>query len=75
VEELGGAFGAIDELKRRLVRSQAERVRASNRESRRWSRQLLHRDRGLTAGGDGEIDNVLKVDHKVEAEQIDEVER
>src|ERR1700735_1219055 len=27
VEELGGAFEAIDELKRRLVRSQAERVR------------------------------------------------
>ncbi len=28
VEALGGAFEAIDELKRRLVRSQAERVRA-----------------------------------------------
>ena len=37
VQSMGGAFGAIDELKRRLVRSQAERVRASSWGSRRSS--------------------------------------
>jgi len=76
VEELGGAFEAIDELKRRLVRSQAERVRRIES-----GEQLVVGVNAFTETapsplvGDGEIDNVLKVDHKVEAEQIDEVER
>jgi (2R)-ethylmalonyl-CoA mutase len=76
VEALGGAFEAIDELKRRLVRSQAERVRRIESGD-----QLVVGVNAFTETtpsplvGDGEIDNVLKVDHKVEAEQIVEVER
>ena len=37
VQALGGAFEAIDELKRRLVRSQAERVRRIESGEQRWS--------------------------------------
>ena len=51
VQAMGGAFAAIDELKRRLVRSQAERVRRielGGAESRR--RELLHRDRAVAVG-------------------------
>jgi ethylmalonyl-CoA mutase len=76
VEALGGAFEAIDELKRRLVRSQAERVRRIESGA-----QLVVGVNVFTETapsplvGDGEIDNVLKVDHKVEAEQIIEVEQ
>ena len=76
VEALGGAFESIDELKRRLVRSQAERVRRIESGS-----QLVVGVNVFTETapsplvGDGEIDNVLKVDHTVEAQQIDEVER
>ncbi len=76
VEALGGAFQAIDELKRRLVRSQAERVRrietgeqlvvGVNRFTETAPSPLL---------GDGEFENILKVDHRVEAEQIADVER
>ncbi len=48
VEALGGAFEAIDELKRRLVRSQAERVRRiESGDAEGGRRQLLHRDRAL----------------------------
>ena len=50
VEELGGAFEAIDELKRRLVRSQAERVRRiESGAAEGGRRQLLHRDGALAA--------------------------
>ncbi len=76
VQELGGAFEAIDELKRRLVRSQAERVRrievgelkvvGVNSFTETATSPLL---------GDGEIENILKVDHRVEAEMIADVER
>ena len=76
VQELGGAFEAIDELKRRLVRSQAERVRRIESGA-----QLVVGVNCFTETapspllGDGEFENILKVDHNVEAEQIVEVER
>ena len=48
---LGGAFEAVDELKRRLVRSQAERVRRiETGRAAGGRRQLLHRDRAVAAG-------------------------
>ena len=48
VEALGGAFEAIDELKRRLVRSQAERVRRIEIGRAEGGRgELLHRDGAL----------------------------
>ena len=76
VEALGGAFEAIDELKRRLVSSQAERVRRIES-----GRQKVIGVNCFTETapspllGDGEFDNVMRVDHGVEAEQIEEVER
>jgi (2R)-ethylmalonyl-CoA mutase len=76
VQQLGGAFEAIDELKRRLVRSQAERVRrievgeltvvGVNSFTETAPSPLL---------GDGAIENILRVDHRVEAEMIADVER
>ncbi len=76
VEALGGAFEAIDELKRRLVRSQAERVRRIE-----TGEQLVVGVNSFTETapspllGEGEFDNILRVDHRVEAEQIADVER
>ena len=76
VEALGGAFEAIDELKRRLVSSQAERVRRIES-----GRQKVIGVNCFTETapspllGDGEFDNVMRVDHGVEAQQIEEVER
>src|SRR6202035_2163372 len=76
VEELGGAFEAIDELKGRLVPSQAERLRRIE-----TGEQLVVGVNCFTETapspllGDGEFENVLKVDHRVEAEQIEEVGR
>ena len=76
VEALGGAFEAIDELKRRLVRSQAERVRRiESGEQKVVGVNVFTETAPSPLVGDGEIDNVLKVDHKVEAEQIIEVEQ
>ncbi len=76
VEALGGAFEAIDELKRRLVRSQAERVRRIESGAQLVVGVNCYTETAASPlVGDGEIDNVLKVDHAVEAEQIDEVER
>jgi (2R)-ethylmalonyl-CoA mutase len=76
VEALGGAFEAIDELKRRLVSSQAERDRRNES-----GRQKVIGVNCFTETapspllGDGEFDNVMRVDHGVEAQQIEEVER
>ncbi|HXY27406.1 MAG TPA: methylmalonyl-CoA mutase family protein, partial [Acidimicrobiales bacterium] len=71
VEALGGAFGAIDELKRRLVRSQAERVRRiETGEQKVVGVNCFTETAPSPLLGDGEIDNILKVDHHVEAEQI-----
>ncbi|MHB8681877.1 MAG: protein meaA [Acidimicrobiales bacterium] len=67
---LGGAFEAVDELKRRLVRSQAERVR------RIETGELLVVGVNSFTGtepspllaGDGGVSTILKVDPAVEAE-------
>ncbi len=76
VEALGGAFEAIDELKRRLVRSQAERVRRiETGEQKVVGVNCFTETAPSPLLGDGEIDNILKVDHHVEAEQIADVTR
>src|SRR6202453_2761840 len=76
VEELGGAFEAIDELKRRLVRSQAERVRRiESGQQKVVGVNCFTETAPSPLLGDGEFDNVLRVDHRVEAEQIEEVGR
>jgi (2R)-ethylmalonyl-CoA mutase len=76
VEALGGAFEAIDELKRRLVRSQAERVRRiESGEQKVVGVNCFEETAPSPLLGDGEFENILKVDHNVEAEQIVEVER
>jgi (2R)-ethylmalonyl-CoA mutase len=76
VEALGGAFGAIDELKTRLVRSQAERVRRiENGEQRVVGVNCFTETAPSPLTADGDIENILKVDHRVEAEQIADVER
>jgi (2R)-ethylmalonyl-CoA mutase len=76
VQALGGAFEAIDELKRRLVRSQAERVRRiESGELKVVGVNCFTETTASPLLGDGEIENILKVDHRVEAEQIADVER
>ncbi len=76
VEALGGAFEAIDELKRRLVRSQAERVRRiESGEQKVVGVNCYTETAPSPLLGDGELENILKVDHNVEAEQIAEVVR
>jgi (2R)-ethylmalonyl-CoA mutase len=76
VEALGGAFEAIDELKARLVRSQAERVRRiETGEQRVVGVNCFTETAPSPLTGDGEIENILKVDHRVEAEQIADIER
>ena len=76
VEALGGAFEAIDELKSRLVRSQAERVRRiETGEQRVVGVNCFTETAPSPLTGDGEIENIMKVDHRVEAEQIADVER
>src|SRR5271154_2475880 len=76
VEALGGAFGAIDELKARLVRSQSERVRRiETGEQRVVGVNCFTETAPPPLPGDGEIENILKVDHRIEAEQIADGER
>ena len=76
MEALGGAFEAIDELKRRLVRSQAERVRRiESGEQKVVGVNCFTETAPSPLLGDGEFENILKVDHRVEAEQIEDVER
>jgi (2R)-ethylmalonyl-CoA mutase len=76
VQALGGAFEAIDELKRRLVRSQAERVRRiESGELKVVGVNCFTETAASPLLGGGEIENILKVDHRVEAEQIADVER
>ena len=75
VQALGGAFEAIDELKRRLVRSQAERVRRiETGELKVVGVNCFSETTASPLLGDGEIENILKVDHRVEAEQVADVE-
>ncbi len=76
VEALGGAFEAIDELKRRLVGSQAERVRRiETGEQKVIGVNCFTETAPSPLLGDGEIENILRVDHRVEAEQIVDLER
>ena len=76
VQALGGAFEAIDELKRRLVRSQAERVRRiETGELKVVGVNTFTETTPSPLLGDGEIDNILKVDHRVEAEMVADVDR
>jgi ethylmalonyl-CoA mutase len=76
VEALGGAFEAIDELKRRLVRSQSDRVRHIE-----TGEQLVVGVNAFTETapspllGDGEFEAILKVDPRVEAEMVADVGR
>ena len=75
---LGGAFEAIDELKARLVRSQAERVRRiETGELPGGRRQLLHRDATPSPLERRRRDRrtILRVDPAVEAELRADVER
>jgi (2R)-ethylmalonyl-CoA mutase len=76
VQALGGAFEAIDELKRRLVRSQSERLRRIET----GELEVIGVNSFTEAApspllGDGEIENILRVDQHVEAEQIADIER
>jgi (2R)-ethylmalonyl-CoA mutase len=76
VQALGGAFEAIDELKRRLVRSQAERVRRiESGEQMVVGVNCFTETAPSPLLGDGEAENILKVDHRVEAEMIADVQR
>ncbi len=73
---MGGAFAAIDELKRRLVRSQAERVRRIELgEQKVVGVNCFTETAPSPLVGDDAAGNILKVDPKVEAEQIKDVER
>ena len=73
---LGGAFAAIDELKTRLVRSQAERVRRiETGEQQVVGVNCFTETAPSPLTADGDMENILKVDHRVEAEQIADVER
>ncbi|MHB1517734.1 MAG: protein meaA [Acidimicrobiales bacterium] len=70
VIELGGAFEAIDELKSRLVASQAERVRrieAGEQQVVGVNCFTESADSPLTPSGDG-VGSILRVDPAVEAE-------
>jgi (2R)-ethylmalonyl-CoA mutase len=76
VQALGGAFEAIDELKRRLVRSQAERVRRiESGELKVVGVNSFTETAPSPLLGDGEFENILKVDHRVEAEMVADVDR
>jgi (2R)-ethylmalonyl-CoA mutase len=76
VEALGGAFEAIDELKMRLVRSQAERVRRiENGEQQVIGVNAFTETAPSPLTGDGEIENIMRVDPRVESQQIEELQQ
>jgi (2R)-ethylmalonyl-CoA mutase len=76
VEALGGAFGAIDELKMRLVRSQSERVRRiETGEQRVIGVNAFTETAPNPLTGDAEIESILKVDPRLEAESARDVAR
>ena len=65
-----------DELKRRLVRSQAERLRRiETGELKVIGVNSFTETAPSPLLGDGEIENILRVDHNVESEQIVDLER
>src|SRR3984957_18494590 len=69
VEELGGAFEAIDELKRRLVRSQSDRVRRiETGEQQVVGVNCFTETAPSPLTGDEGAESILKVDPTVEAE-------
>ena len=76
VEALGGAFAAIDELKTRLVRSQAERVRRIETGEQRVIGVNAFTETAASPLTDGAgIESILKVDPHLEAELADDVVR
>ncbi|HEY1829735.1 MAG TPA: methylmalonyl-CoA mutase family protein [Acidimicrobiales bacterium] len=72
---LGGAFEAIDELKTRLVRSQAERVRRIETGEQKVVGVNCYTETAPSPLTDGEIKSIMTVDHAVEAEQIAAVQQ
>ena len=75
VEALGGAFGAIEELKTRLVRSQADRVRRIETGEQRVVGVNCFLESARSPLTDGDIESIMRVDPRVEAEQIADVQR
>jgi len=74
VEALGGAFEAIDELKMRLVRSQSERVRRiETGEQKVVGVNVFTETAPSPLTGDDEIESIMKVDPRLEAELADDV--
>ena len=75
VLELGGAFEAVDDLKRRLVRSQAERVRRieSGELQVVGVNCFTGTEPSPLADGDDGVSTILKVDPAVEAQLRDDV--
>ena len=72
---LGGAFAAIDELKRRLVASQTARVAAIESGARRVVGVNCFADAETSPLGVEAASSVVTVDARVEAELIADVER
>ncbi len=74
---LGGAFEAVDELKRRLVRSQAERVRRIEAGELQvvGVNSFTGTEPSPLVAGDDNAPTILKVDPAVEAHQRADVER
>ena len=66
---LGGAFEAVDELKRRLVRSQAERMRRIETGELKvvGVNCFIEGERSPLVEGDASVDTVLRVDPRAEA--------
>ncbi|MHB1582519.1 MAG: protein meaA [Acidimicrobiales bacterium] len=74
VLEMGGAFESIDELKRRLVRSQAERVRRiESGELRVVGVNCFTETAPSPLLAEGGADNILKVDPTVESSLKEDV--
>ncbi|MHB8319146.1 MAG: methylmalonyl-CoA mutase family protein [Acidimicrobiales bacterium] len=76
VLEIGGAFAAIAELKRRLVKSQTERVRSIETGERKVVGVNCFQETApspLTNGNESE--SILKIDPEAEEELVEEVAR
>ena len=71
IVELGGAFDAVDSLKGRLVSSMAERTRRI--EIGEQTVVGVNRFIETTDSPLGGTDNILKVDHRVEQQMVDDV--
>ncbi len=71
IVEIGGAFDAVDSLKGRLVSSMAERTRRI--EIGEQTVVGVNRFTETTDSPLGGTDNILKVDHRVEQQMVDDV--